>query len=153
MRTNITMKSHIIITDITDHLPCITTVNDQDFLLKGYRYVSKRILNDENREKFADRIEKVKDALSFNLHNPYEDDLQIIYQNYFDHMRRIYDDCFPVITKKVHNKTHSKPWITPDILKLIHKKDSLYCKKNKNNTQTSKKKLQNSQKGSRKSNK
>ena len=139
LRTNITMISHIIITDITDHLPCFTTVNDHELLLKGYRYVSKRIINDENREKFANRIEKVKYVLPFHLHNPHEDNLQIIYQNYFDHIRRIYNDCFPIITKKVHNKTYSKPWITPDILKLIHKKDSLYCKKKKYNTQTNKK--------------
>ena len=139
LRTNISMKSHIVITDISDHLPCITIVKDQDFLTKGYRYVSKRIINEQNREKFGHRIDKIKDALFFHIHNPYENNLHTKYQNYFDHIRRIYDDCFPIVTKKIHNKTYSKPWITTDILKQIHKKDSLYHKKKKNNTQHNRK--------------
>jgi hypothetical protein len=111
----------------------------------GYANVHKDI-NDKNRDKFSNKIEKIKYALSFHLHNPHEDDLQIIYQNYFDHIRRIYNDCFPITTKKVHNKTYSKPWITPEILKLIHKKDSLYCKKMKENTQVNKKKYKTAKK-------
>merc|ERR1712013_764021 len=32
-------KSHIIITDITDHLPCITVVKKSEFNIKGYKTV------------------------------------------------------------------------------------------------------------------
>ena len=35
---------------------------------------------------------------------------------------------------KIHNKTLSKPWITPQIQKLIKKKNRLFGLKNKNNT-------------------
>ena len=41
-------KSYIILTNITDHLPCITTVRNPDLCIKGYRYVTKRIINDKN---------------------------------------------------------------------------------------------------------
>ena len=34
-------KSHIILTDISDHLPCITIIKSPDSEIKGYRYVTK----------------------------------------------------------------------------------------------------------------
>ena len=32
---------------------------------------------------------------------------------------RIYEECFPLKKKKIHSKNFSRPWITPNILKLI----------------------------------
>ena len=51
-------KSHILLTDITDHLPCITITNNPDFHIKGYKYVTKRLINDTNRLKFHKKIQK-----------------------------------------------------------------------------------------------
>ena len=38
----------------------------------------------------------------------------------------IYNQCFPVKTKKVHNKLLSKPWITNDLQKMIKNKNKLF---------------------------
>ena len=141
LRNTVTMESHIIITDITDHLPCLTIVKDTDINIKGYKYISKRNMTDTNREKFSNKITQIKDALSFHATNKYENDLDNKFNNYFDHIRRIYNNCFPIITKKVHSKTFSKPWITSEVQKLIKKKDKLYSKKLKDNTQLNRKKF------------
>ena len=49
-------NSHILITDITDHLPCLSIVASPDILLKGYRYVTRRQITEENSKKFIDKI-------------------------------------------------------------------------------------------------
>ena len=49
-------------------------------------------------------------------------------------MGKIYNECFPVKTKKIHNKTLSKPWINQELQRLIKKKNRLYGKKLRNKT-------------------
>ena len=49
-----------------------------------------------------------------------------------------YNDCFPLITRKVHSKALSKPWISPKIQKLINKKNKQFTQKTKNNTEHNK---------------
>ena len=114
-------KSHIILTDISDHLPCITIVKSPDSEIKGYRYVTKRLINDNNRIEFNKRISRIKDILLFQASNKSEPNLETRYTNYFNCVSKIYNECFPLITKKVHSKTLCKPWITPHIQKLISK--------------------------------
>ena len=58
-------------------------------------------------------------------------DTQTKYKDYFDHLNRIYEESFPVKSKKVHYKTLSKPWINKDLQKLIKKKNKLYSLKAK----------------------
>ena len=41
-------QSHIILTDITDHLPCVTLVKNSEFHIKGYKNIIKRVINDKN---------------------------------------------------------------------------------------------------------
>ena len=65
-------KSHIILTDITDHLPCINIVSDTDIHIKGYKYVTKRVINDMNRLKFHKQISNIKDILLFQATNKSE---------------------------------------------------------------------------------
>ena len=52
----------------------------------------------------------------------------------------IYNECFPLVTKKIHSKTLSKPWITPAIQSLIKKKNKQFSIKNNNKTANNKKK-------------
>ena len=137
LRNTSVMKSHIIITDITDHLPCITTVTSPDILLKGYREITRRIINDENRLAFNHRICESKDILAFHVKNNHTN-LENKYNDYFDHISRIYNDSFPLTTKRIHTKTLSKPWITPVVQSLIDKKNTRFSKKSKNNCDANK---------------
>ena len=54
--------------------------------------------------------------------------------SYFEHLGKIYDECFPIKTKKIHNKTLSKPWINQELQRLINKKNKLFSKKLHKNT-------------------
>ena len=128
-------NSNIVITDITDHLPCVTMVKHPDFYVKGYKTISKRVINDRNRVKFTKRISELKDILNFQANNKSEPSLEAKYNNYFDQISMVYNECFPVITKKVHSKILCKPWITPKIQALIKKKNKLFSMKTKYKTE------------------
>ena len=134
-------KSNIFITDITDHFPCMTVVTSPDLQIKGHRIIKHRIINDENRTNFIQKVTEIKDSLSFHIKNVHQLSLDQRYEDYFFHLSKVYDECFPIKTKKVHSKTLSKPWITPDIQKLIDKKNIRYSKKAKNNTEENKTKF------------
>ena len=131
-------KSHILLTDITDHLPCISIIQSTDIMIKGYKNITKRMINDTNRQKFSKQINEIKDVLLFQATNKAEPNIENRYNNYFDHISRVYNQCFPLKIKKVHSKTLSKPWITPKIQKLIDVKNRKFCLKNKNNTEINK---------------
>ena len=144
LRNTSVNKSHIILTDITDHLPCITVVKNPEFDLKGYKTIKKRIINDKNRSKFIKCISDRKNILRFQANNKSEPSLEAKYNNYFDEISNIYNKCFPIVTRKVHNKILSKPWLTPKLQKLIKKKNKLFSIKNKHKTDNNKKKYKQS---------
>ena len=97
-------------------------------------------MNDKNRLKFTRRISEVKDILTFQVNNRSEHSLQTKYNNFFDQLSIIYDECFPLVTRKIHSKTLSKPWITPEIQNLIKKKNKQFSIKHNIKTASSKKK-------------
>jgi hypothetical protein len=54
------------------------------------------------------------------------------YDDFVDIVLRVYNACFPLKCKKFNRyKDKGSPWITPDIIKLIQKRDILAMKKNK----------------------
>ena len=99
LRTTSIHKSYILITDITDHLPCMAIASSPDILINGYRNITRRIINDENRTKFIKKVSEIKDVLSFHTNNKFQT-LEQKYDDYFFHLSKVYDDCFPLITKK-----------------------------------------------------
>ena len=132
------MKSHILVTDITDHLPCITVVSSPGLNLSGYRTIKNRNFSDDNRLAFNKRIEQAKDILAFHVKNKHEPSIDTKFNNYFDHITRIYNDCFPLVTKRIHMKSFSKPWITLNVQKLIDKKNKRFSIKRHKNTDSNK---------------
>ena len=138
------MKSSIIVTDISDHLPCITVLNNPEINLSGYKTVTHRIINDKNMFNFQNKIDDSKYALAFHAKNRHETNIDSKFTDYFDHILRIYDDCYPFVTKKVHMKSFNKPWITDDVQKLIDKKNKNFCTKKKNNSEANKQKYKTS---------
>jgi len=138
-------SSHILITDITDHLPCFTATFNEQMSTKGYRYIKKRQINDDSRESFKKHLTEASNALSFHTKNK-SINLDTRYVDYFDHFKLLYEKYFPMKTIKIHNKTYSKPWITEETQKLIKKKNKLYSNKLKNNSKKNKKKYRTTKK-------
>lgn len=126
---NTKSKSYILITDLSDHLPCVTIFESSDFNKVGYKYINYRKFTDSTRENFRQRICDGKDVLHFLSNNPHTDTQQK-YKDVFDYITKWYDDSFPLKTKKIHTKTLSKPWITPIIQDMMDKRNRLFAKKN-----------------------
>ena len=47
LRNTSLYRSHIILIDITDHLPCVTVVKNSEIHIKGYKTITKRVINDK----------------------------------------------------------------------------------------------------------
>ena len=126
-------NSTITITDITDHLPCITSIKNEKYQTKGYKIVNKRIITDQARTNFVKEVELIKDALSFHAKNEIYENLNEKYECYFDHIKRLYEKTFPIKKVRIHSKNLSKPWMTEDIRIKLNKQNKLFSKKLKIN--------------------
>ena len=93
--------------------------------IAGYTKTSYRQLNDKNKVLFRNKITELNDSLMYNLSGNTVNANDKA-SHYFKAFGDIYNQCFPIKTKKVHNKTLNKPWITNDLHKLIKKKNKLF---------------------------
>ena len=124
--------SKIVISDITDHLP-IFYVKYGEEKRQGYTKITYRPITENNIAIFKEKICERDAALASHTTNS-NHSAEERASNYFDHLGKIYNECFPIKTKKMHNKVLSKPWINLELQRLISKKDRLYFKKLKNRT-------------------
>ena len=124
LRTDISSKGYIYITDMSDHMPCPATFSGNSYKQKGYIYRQFRQINDKNRAEFRKAITNAAPVLLFHCNNPFTS-LEQKYKDFFNHLTYIYDKHFPVQRKKIHWKTAQKPWITDDIMKKIEKRTAL----------------------------
>ena len=124
-------KGYIYVTDLSDHLPCIATLDYKTIKHIGYRTVLSRQITDNTLELFRKNIQMKRNALLFHCNNPYiNTDEQ--YNDFFSHFQLIYDESFPLKKRKVHSKTLSKPWITENLQKQIERRNQAFSRRNKN---------------------
>ena len=119
------IRTRIILTDITDHLPTVYFKN-----LKGLnqtqnpssKYVYKRNHTDDNIDRFRNRLSKV------NWNEILDgDEVNSDYNKFLNKFNELYDECIPVKKCKLNRKKHPKsPWITKGLLKSINTKNKLY---------------------------
>ena len=126
------ISSYILVTDITDHLPCIY-VEHSNSHSKTFEYVQYRQITNKNREYFTDSIKQAEESLNSHTTNC-KTNTQAKYDNYFGHLQQLYDASFPIKKKKVHQKLINKPWIDADLQRLIKKKNRAFSKKTKSKT-------------------
>ncbi len=86
LRNDNKVRSHIIITDITDHFPCITTICNPQINMKGYRTILKRDFKDSAKDEFREKISQAQHALTFYTVNREGYDLEQRYTDYFEHI-------------------------------------------------------------------
>ena len=123
--------SYILVTDITDHLPCIYIDNDLSNE-ESVKYTTYRQMTETNRKIFTDSVKHSEDALAFHTVNS-STSTQTKYCDYFDHLGRLYETAFPIKKKKVDQKHKNKPWIDAELDKLMKKKNKLFSKKRNGN--------------------
>lgn len=108
---------------ISDHLP-IYMLADIGFQRKEIRSedVYFRQMGAENLEKFEQQVNS--EDWGVVLDSVGKDEA---FNCFLGKFTMIYNRCFPYLIHKVHPKSR-KPWVTPEILKLINKKNVLYHK-------------------------
>ena len=118
------VKSAILVTDITDHLPTILMSNlslDKKACSTNKSFY-KRVHSDDNISRFKNQLSKVKWEEVLENTNVDDD-----YDTFLKHFQNIYDECIPL--KKCTNKPKRdprSPWITKGLLKSINTKNKLY---------------------------
>ena len=73
-------------------------------------------------------VHMLSDVLSNTQWNDLADvhDANTAYDMFHNNFSQIYNDCIPLITKKISLDRPYKPWIIKGIIKSIHRKSQLY---------------------------
>ena len=113
----------IIISDISDHLPIFLTFYSKLSSSRSKSFIKscRDINNNVNLNKFNERLVHYGWHLALNSL-----DVNIAYDNFISVFSSIYNECFPIIHKKIKTLNYSKPWITPAIIKATKRKNHLY---------------------------
>lgn len=112
--------SGVLCTDISDHFPvfCIQqSVNKHS----GQKYIFKRHYNQNNIQKFYDKLSEVDWVNTVNARDG-QDAFTQFYILFCDH----FNDCFPIVKTKCGYK-NKKPWLTIGLKNSIKTKNKLYA--------------------------
>ena len=91
-------NTKILISDITDHLP-IMYIKYTKFQIAGYTTINYRPITKNNMIKFKMKLDEYNDEFLFCLNNANVTANEKA-NNYFDIFGKLYNDCFPVKSKK-----------------------------------------------------
>ena len=106
--------------DMTDHLPVFLNIQLPQAVVATHT-IKFRLFSDANQTKFTRSIAHViwEEILI-------ENDLDKNFNIFFDTFTKIYNECFPLVTKNISNKQKMRPWITKGILNSIRRKNNLF---------------------------
>ena len=117
-----TINSGVIIADISDHLPIFCSKKHTNSLCMKEVSFCNRLINDENILKFKKKLLEVDWNQIYDINY-----VNHCYDKFLSIFSTLYDECFPLIKKKVNSKVKlKKPWMTNGLLKSINKKHRLY---------------------------
>lgn len=134
-KTEVNLKTGVINSSITDHLPIFVSIQEEHRIIPKDRPMV-RIYNEKNKNKFQTLIKNCN-WVEFKQTNDISKALDIFYKNW----RKCHENSFPLI-KLSRTKTKDKPWISESLKKMIHEKNKLYKEASEYPTQENKKKLQ-----------
>ena len=120
------MQSTILVTDISDHLPTILTIDLDVAKQKNCKKKSifKRKHSNENVNRLKQRLSDVKWQEILDNRDVNDD-----YNKFIETFNMLYDECVPLKKCNVNRKKDPlSPWITKGLLKSINKKNKLYKK-------------------------
>ena len=114
-------QSGVLINDISDHLPVFYLMSCNVVYDKSRTGTfTQRVVDDTGISVFIDKLSMVK----WNVN---DSDANITYSSFFSKFKMLFDECFPLITKKAKRfRTNSKPWFTNGLNKSVQKKSKLY---------------------------
>ena len=121
-------SSGVIVTKISDHLPCFSIINYSNTAnIKKPRYIKIQRKGTEAMNTFNSEVKEGLKNTPFD-HNPLADPT-MNYVKLETILKEARSKAFPIKEVKFNQKKHRlKPWITFDVLKAINLRDKLYIK-------------------------
>ena len=133
------IKSGIILTDISDHLPIFMVENRQVSIENEITTIYKRQYSDGNVKKLRELIQNYAD---WELIKSCKD-AESAYNLFIRIFSSLYDEAFPKIERKIKTKYLKCPWMTRGLLISSKKKQRLYEKFLKKKTVDNERKYKN----------
>ena len=129
-------ESGILVTEISDHLPCMISFKIPSKHIKKTKYVKIIDKSDKNTDVFlkelADGMQKIE-FQSNSFHDPNEN-----YHTLEQYITKTLKKCFPEKNIRFNKYKHKlSPWMTSGILKSLHRRDKMYKKLKKQDCSTS----------------
>lgn len=128
--TSLGIKSGVLHSDLSDHFPIFHYSIKINRAKHDKKTIHKRIMRKTNVDQFKDKLANT----SWNdLYK--ESNVDVAYQHFMKVISATFEECFPITSStKKHRKDLNKPWFTPDLQKLLRKKNKLYRKYISNRT-------------------
>ena len=119
--------SGIIVTKISDHLPCFSMINCMNNIKVKSKYIKIQKRGPHEMQAFQEEIKsKIENA---NFDENLLADPNVNYEKLERIINNAKEKCFPIIEVKFNKYKHKvSPWITNDILSSIKFRDKLYIK-------------------------
>lgn len=120
-QTNV-IEAGVLISDVSDHMPIFVFFNphSKTHRMRANKAFKLRKINKSNVAAFQTAVSETSWSYLYQLTDP------VIAYNYFiNHLKKLYDEAFPVTTIK-QNKKCRKPWITTVLLRRMKERDRLF---------------------------
>ena len=116
-------KSGILVNDMSDHLPCLLTLQNIDYDTNSPNMTITRDLSDTKLTNIKKELSDIN--WQETLHH---DNCQDNYTTFDKTLTNVLDKHAPVKLKKMRPHVKSEPWVTPGLRKCRHKQKRLYKK-------------------------
>ena len=116
-------KSNILISNLSDHLPCLIEINEFYAIKAEATKIKERKLNKENLEKISQEINNTDWEATLASMNVTES-----FDTVHSKIMSSIDKFAPEREVIIRNKRNNKPWITRDIANSIRKCKTLFKK-------------------------
>ena len=136
IKTDTKIKSGVLYSSITDHLPVFISIQEEHKITPKVRPMI-RVYNEKNKNLFL-RLIKNCNWETFAQATHVNHALGIFYKNW----KKCHTKAFPLV-KLSRTKIKHKPWISSELIKEIRQKNKLYKRCMENPTKENKLKLRN----------
>ena len=117
------IKAGVIVTDLSDHFPCILTVTDFNQSNTSHTKITKTKLNKENLDKIKNDIGNVDWEIELN-----NLDTNKSFEKLHKKLKEIIDHHAPERLTYLKEKRINKPWISKNLANCIRKSKILFKK-------------------------
>ena len=113
-------ESGILHYHVSDHLPIFINISVPS-KSETFHKIEFRLLNQNNKHKFTQRISHIdwNEILTLN-------DINCNFEIFFSKIHQLYDECFPIVSKRISEKRLNSPWINQEIINAVKTKNKLY---------------------------